>query len=378
MHRNSFHGLGVSVVLLLSIVLVFSGLGCKTTEEPTAPESTPSTYNITVNIPVDELREILQKVEVTISGWGMESVTLSQTVQDTTVTSVVFNNVEIAAGKGRLFTIAGKDTAFVILYWASERRDVPANTTVNLEVTLRPAGQGAASHIIIFRDALPWSTTAFEDMLVAEGFTQGPDSNQYQIFPSSKMYSTTLTPWEDLVVIQNDQSQGFYNTYAANSNKFNTFVYNGGSIFWEACDMGWQGGSMKLAGIVLPGDVNVDTEYVYDDYNYVVNSDYPLVQGLSDTIMGYYASHEYFVNLREGTIQYTMSVMINKPTLIQYTYGGGWVVTTAQPLEHGYAYGYPIGQLLPRVVRHFLGKSQATTNLWFPEEDRGAGSSGRR
>ncbi|MFQ5906242.1 MAG: hypothetical protein ACE5JA_06680 [bacterium] len=359
----------VTFAALVLVAVSMSTVSCKKGEEPTVPEykAGTGTYDIVINIPQDDLRRFLAKVALTVSASDFATITRSQDVSDTATATVTFSNVEVPAGNERLFAADGRDTGSVFLYWTSEMRGVEADRRVGLTLTLVPAGQGVADHIKVFRDCLPWSTYAFDSMLAAEGFTEGAGGNQYEIFPSESMGTATLDPRKDLVVIQNDQDQNFYNEYASNMARFEDFVLAGGSIFWEACDLGWAEGSMRLAGVKLPCGVDVDDPYVYDLYNHVVNTDYPLVSGLPDTIRGFYASHESFIDLPGGTIEYARSVQSNKPTLVQYHCGAGWVVATGQPLEHGYAYGYEIGQLLPRVVRYLLGRSPTTTSNWFPE-----------
>lgn len=218
-------------------------------------------------------------------------------------------------------------------------------------------GAGTATHVKLFRDNLPWSSYAMTNMLVSLGFTEGFGPNTYEIILSTSMDSVQLIPGEDLVIISNDQNQTFYNNYAASQIKFTNFVYMGGSMFWEACDQGWAGGSMAYAGVVLPG--NLTTVLDYDYWNYVTNQNLPLVSGLPDAMDHNFASHESFGNLQDGTTIYCIDESQN-PTLIEYNLGGGWIIVTGQPLEHQYdnVYGAPdMAELLPRIVSYFTGQS---------------------
>jgi len=200
-------------------------------------------------------------------------------------------------------------------------------------------------------------------MLAREGFTPGTGEDEYEILGSAAFDTVTLTPGRDLVIIANDQPQSFYNAYAANQQKFNDFVLAGGIMFWEACDHGWNSGSILDAGITFPGGVTVDPVYVYDYYNYLANPDYELLQGLPDTLYGTYASHETFSNLPEGAQIFTYGVQTQKPTLVLYSYGLGWVLVTGQPLEYCYERlpEQTVGLLLPRIVKFILGKEITVT-----------------
>ncbi len=216
-------------------------------------------------------------------------------------------------------------------------------------------GAGTASHVKLFRDALPWDTNATVNALSALGFTTGSGPGTYEILPSTQMDSATLIPGEDLIVISNDQPQAFYDNYADAHLRFVQFVQNGGALFWGACDLGWKGGSMSSAGIVLPG--GVVPSYSYQNWNYVVAPDLPLMAGLPTAMDHNYASHERFTNLPPGTTTYMVDGS-GLPTLIEFSLGLGWVVVTGQPLEHQatYVYGAPdMAVLLPAVLAYFTG-----------------------
>ncbi|MBN2280294.1 MAG: PKD domain-containing protein [Candidatus Marinimicrobia bacterium] len=239
-------------------------------------------------------------------------------------------------------------------------------------------GAGTATHVKIFQDGLPWSSNAMINMLQSLGFTEGPGSNQYEIIPSSEMVNVSLIPGTDLVIISNDQNDNFYANYAANQVRFTNFVYMGGSMFWEACDRGWAYGDLVAQGVVLPG--NIVLNYNYDNYNYVTDQNLPLVTGLPNELDHNYASHESFTNLSDGTTVYCVDSQ-QRPTLIEFNLGGGWIIVTGQPLEHQYDnnYGNPddMKQLLPRIVSYFTGKqfSKAIPAPMGKNSNRASGSS---
>jgi hypothetical protein len=214
--------------------------------------------------------------------------------------------------------------------------------------------QGAANHIKVFRDGLPWDSSAFETVMADNGYTSGSGANQYEILTSDQMSSVIMTPGEDMVIIMNDQDQTFYDNLAANYSRFQRFIDNGGVILWEACDNGWAGGSMAAAGLTLPGGVTYSSNY--DPTNYVVNTTSALTSGLTTTVLtGNYSSHENFSNLPENTTIYTTDTK-NLPTLIEFKLNSGWVILTGQPLEWGYdrLESYSIGELYPLIYNYVL------------------------
>ena len=233
-------------------------------------------------------------------------------------------------------------------------------------------GQGTASHVKLFRDNLPWNSNSMVDMLVSLGFTEGQGPNTYEILSSEQMGTVDLVPGQDLVIISNDQNQTFYDNYAKVQIRFTNFALGGGALFWEACDNGWAGGSMEQAGIVLPG--NIQMNYALDNWNYIPNPELPLVQGLPTAMDHNYASHESFSNVPDGTTVYCVNSN-QEPTLIEFNLGAGWVIVTGQPLEHQYEhiYGNPdMENLLPRIVSYFTGKSLAKpmTKRTLPKSTR--------
>ncbi len=224
-------------------------------------------------------------------------------------------------------------------------------------------GAGSAKHVKVFMDDQPWDSYAMITMLESLGFTQGTGENTYEIISSYDMAGVELFPGSDLIILCNDQPQGFYNNYSANQVKFSNFVFTGGSLLWEACDEGWNYGSMSASGMTLPG--NIQVSFKLDYHNYVTDQNLPLVAGLPNEMDHNYASHESFYNLPEGTTVYCVD-SDNNPTLIECNLGDGWIILSGQPLEHQYdrIYGAPdMEQLLPRIVSYFTGKSYAVSGI---------------
>jgi len=243
--------------------------------------------------------------------------------------------------------------AFLVSLEVKDKGDLVGSIAHNVYIG---GGRGTASHVKLFRDNLPWDSNALVTILENLGFRLGSGPGKYEIIYSDKMPEVELKPGEDLVIISNDQDQTFYNSYAASQIRFTNFVFNGGSLFWEACDEGWAEGSIAEAGIILPGDLK--TDFDYDWWNYIYNGSLPLVAGLPSKMDHNYASHESFSNLPEGTIIYCINEE-SEPTLIEFNFGTGWVIVTGQPLEHQYdrVYGSPdMEKLLPRIIAYFTGK----------------------
>ncbi|MGB9767852.1 MAG: carboxypeptidase regulatory-like domain-containing protein, partial [Dictyoglomus turgidum] len=124
--------------------------------------------------------------------------------------------------------------------------------------------------------------------------------------------------------------------YTNNKNAFDNFVYNGGTIFWIACDMGWENGNFSST---LPGGVS--WRDAYDNYNDIVYFEHPITKNFPAQLYGNYASHGGFNNLDSINISNLMVYVKENygdgssqyPTYIEYRYNMGRVLATTTPLE---------------------------------------------
>lgn len=230
-------------------------------------------------------------------------------------------------------------------------------------------GGESATHVVLFRDNLPWDSDATVQVLHSLGFSADAGTYTYELVPSSAMSTHPLRPGQDLVFISNDQHQQFYDNYARSHLRFATFVMNGGTMFWGASDLGWANGSMEAAGVVLPGNVQVN--HYYSDWNYVTDTSLPLVAGLPEAMDHNYASHENFSNLPDGATVYLVDDLAG-PTLIEFSQGLGWVLMSGLPLEHQYVHVYgnnDLEQLLPRIIAYVVGVEHQPAGLRVTGQD---------
>jgi hypothetical protein len=214
-------------------------------------------------------------------------------------------------------------------------------TTVPETLWLRPA----AEDVIIFADdPTPWDSEALQDMLNGLGVS-------YNIYASESMSSIPL-PLNKTVWIINDQPQGYYDAYKANQSRFDEFVQQGGTLLFEACDMGWKRGSINRAGATLPG--GVVNQLNYDNYNTNVNPSHPMMAGVPVDLVGDYASHNYFTNLPAVSTILCRDSSGN-PTLVEYKYGQGRVVATGQPLEDCW-WNNNLRQIYPNMIYYTFNR----------------------
>lgn len=214
---------------------------------------------------------------------------------------------------------------------------------------------GSAAHVIILRDAMPWSPEVppvLDQMLEILGLTEGDGPGQYEVRGSVDLSTLELRPGTDLVIVQNDQPQTFYNAYARNQVRMLQFAAAGGTLLWGACDLGWNGGSIQAARIALPGGVTLQSYRTW--FNTVVLRGSPMVAGLPEQIYGQYASHAGIANLPDGATVYVTD-NAGSATLVEFGYGDGWVILTTQPLEWNFYNNWTSGLVMPNVVCNALG-----------------------
>jgi plastocyanin len=303
----------------------------------------------------------------------------------TSTTSTDFTPASVTTGNAGSFTFTGLDAGTYII----EAKDPdavyqPASTTVTIgsnetvttpDLVLTKAG----NHVVIFRDSdTEWElagvpATVIGDLLETEvGLTEGTGANQYEYKTSSDMaaYAPSLG---DVVIIGGDQSQAFYDAYTTNKSKFDTFVNNGGTMYWIACDNGWAEGDFTSS---LPGGVTWRDSYEY--YIDIVYFQHPITKNFPTQLYGYYASHGGFDNLDvaniTGLMVYVKEDAGALPTYIEYRYGLGKVLATTTPLEYYVTNGstdMPTGfnttykdlfkLMLVRSVKYIMGKTVSDT-----------------
>lgn len=260
-------------------------------------------------------------------------------------------------GMARTFTMHFLRNDDGIIFWGRGRADVSAENATQISINISQAASGSATRVKIFRDNLPWNSDALEVVLAGFGLTPGPGEFQYQVIASAAIDSVSLSAGEDLIIIANDQGQEFYDNYRESQPKIENFISGGGTILWEACDLGWAGGSIEQAGLTLPGGLEISPGY--QTQNFLTSSLWHLTSGLDSSLQGNYASHEGFFSLPDGAVEYTVDGR-GLPTLVSFSLGIGWVIISGQPLEYSFnrSDSLDTGRLLANIIGHLLDRPE--------------------
>ena len=317
-------------VFMLMLVIAFI-VGC----------SLLASNQLTITINEDFLDQIEEIIVSIVNGDDVDTETITEITETIKITY---------EGTADMIMVNAYNEDGILLFTGKGEPDAMGA----LEIILDDAGAGVANHIVIFQDVDPWSCTAMVDMLEENGFNEGTGENEYEFVTSDEFNGVELSPFNDLVIIANDQTQDFYDELATIDDDINDFIHSGGTILWEVCDNGWSLGDIVSAGIELPDNVNINLQY--ESSNTIEKPDHKMFKDISGELVGNYASHEYLTNLPDETNILMTGTSSGEPTLVIYPYGGGLVFMTGQPFEHAYTHGYSMGTILPRLIKLILGE----------------------
>jgi len=357
------------------LLLYLAVFGCQKGDNTVDPNY-DNNLSITLNLPDDDLLDDVSGAKMIVTGDDIAD-PVNQTIDwPSDLTPPVVIDAYAPSGSDRRLTLHLLQDDGKAIFWSSYITDVSEESSLSLTMDVSQAAFGSATRIKIFRDNLPWNSEALDNMLADLGIILGTEDNEYEILTSETIDTVVLTAGEDLIIIANDQSQEFYDNYSASQQKIDAFVQNGGTILWEACDLGWANGSIDEAGIVLPGNPHVVAGY--DNYNYLTSSLWQITSGMDSVLYGTYASHEGFTNLPSSALEYTADSR-GLPTLVSYSHGVGWVVISGQPLEYAYDRidSLNTGRLLPNIISFLLGIDPEQSSMLSTNYFSGSGIDNR-
>jgi hypothetical protein len=212
-----------------------------------------------------------------------------------------------------------------------------------LTMTLFAVGvaSAATNNVLLVQDTNPWGSTANFDVLDSLGYN-------YTVSNMEDISDTNLANYK-LVILANSQSSNFYDGYADNQTKFESYVKNGGVLLFGTCD---QSGTQFYAN--APG--GVDHFFAPEYNNYIVDYSNPVVTGeltggveLTDAdLVGSWCNHDVFdeSTLPDGAMIILRGSSSDDPTLVMYKYGKGKVVGSGLTWEWAYGQSeYPFANI---------------------------------
>ncbi len=196
-------------------------------------------------------------------------------------------------------------------------------------------------HVVIFRDVgSEWTYDDTYGALLRNelGMSAGSGIAEYEYKTSADIPTYTPTVG-DILIVAASQPGVFYDAYRSNQAKFNTFVNNGGDMFWVYSDCGNPWGRYDST---LPGGV-LKSYSAFENYDDIVDSTHPITAGITPThFHGSQASAGGFSNLDSlvsaGTIGNLATLIVQSnnrlPSLVEYSYGSGKVLASTVILDY--------------------------------------------
>lgn len=145
---------------------------------------------------------------------------------------------------------------------------------------------------LLIQDVYPWGLNSDELALIEKGDT-------YNVVNSATLATLDLSKYK-CILYASDQPNSYYRNIAANIDKIEAWVSNGGFLIAHVCDQGWSGGDWTGLHI-LPG--NVGHQHGYLGNLTIVDPTHCKVENLDpDYFDGWGSStHGWLTNLPPGT-----------------------------------------------------------------------------
>ncbi len=212
--------------------------------------------------------------------------------------------------------------------------------------------------IAIFRDKLPWNLNMTEPILQAYNI-------QYIVYSSLDFGTVDLSSYRKVIIVS-DQYQSFYNRLAGNVSYFESYVSNGGTLEFHACDRGWGGGNWDA--YTMPGNLTKSWLYLQ---NVSINlGSHPVLLTPSfiedDELDNWlYSAHGYFTNYPIGTKEILLYPITSDPVLIEFPLGLGYIIASMQTLEWNHNLNYT--RLLENIILYNPGNYYEPIDVISPD-----------
>lgn len=177
------------------------------------------------------------------------------------------------------------------------------------------------SKILIFRNVRSWYRLQdFEESLTALHFN-------FDVKPSTAMADTDLSPYGVVIIPGAQGKTDFYSAYAANADRFESYVSNGGTLVYEL-------NGAETEGITLPGGVKM-VQHGGED-NELLLPEHPVLLPLrGKPIHAHFASHGYLAGVPKDAMILAVEMTngtptLDRPTFIEYPLGSGRIIAACQ------------------------------------------------
>lgn len=194
--------------------------------------------------------------------------------------------------------------------------------------------------VVIFRDHLAWGYDTNQPLLESLGAT-------VSVATSADMGTLDINAY-DMAVVESEQNLAFYTALQNNVGWFESYLSSGGvmQIHLSSND--------RLANLALPGGAALPPANDLDLNNYISDFGHPIVQGLTDPLVGNSASHEH-IGVLPGGSDVIIVDSTGDPTVAEYSFGAGHVLLSTMTWEWAVPNGYSAGDPLEPAFAYMLG-----------------------
>ena len=219
----------------------------------------------------------------------------------------------------------------------------PASTT--------PA-TNAAAKVLVFRNVPSWNRNPdFEDAMASMRI-------DHEVKPATEMSRADLSAYRVIVIPGAQWNTDFYQEYAANADRFDSYVTNGGTLVLEL-------NGAENDGIPLPRGVTMIKHGARE--NSILVRDHPILTPMSGrNIRANFASHGWLEGVPQDALVLAAETNegeadLGKPTFVEYAHGAGRVIAACQCFHDRDGSGR--GVLMETVLDY------ATGRRWFARKE---------
>ncbi|MGH8245245.1 MAG: sigma-70 family RNA polymerase sigma factor [Gammaproteobacteria bacterium] len=219
-----------------------------------------------------------------------------------------------------LVLLFGGGTA-VVVQQSLQNKTAPSSGADSKKPAAVAANTNFPGKALVFRNIPSWNRHPdFEDALTEMRAT-------FDVKSSAEMASTDLAPYRFVIIPGAQWRTDFYQQYAANADRFDRYVTNGGTLVLEL-------NGAERDGITLPRGVSMVPHGSLD--NTILVPDHPILTPLGGRpIHANSASHGYLDGVPKDALVLVTETTdgqadTNKPTFIEYKHGAGRVIAACQ------------------------------------------------
>ncbi len=179
----------------------------------------------------------------------------------------------------------------------------------------------------------------------------------YTVYGSADLSWLDLSGY-DVVIVNSEQDQTFYNNLALYMNTLEDYVVGGGWLQFNGATNAHSPQWELWDGTGYTWDLGIYN----DPDNWAVWPEHPILMNMPDPITGNQCNHGYLSGYPINA-DVILETTAGEPTMIEYDVGpnGGHVLIHTLTMEYGQSFGYGNGLLIPTTIEYSL--SRHTRNL---------------